>query len=80
MICAREMLVARHILHLIPQSFHRIEFRAIRRQTEARLLEDLDGLCAGRTTFIVVHRLSALRNVDRILAFQCGRIVEDISH
>lgn len=46
-------------------------------ETEARLQEDLDRLCAGRTTFIVAHRLSTLRGVDRILVFQGGRIVED---
>jgi ABC-type multidrug transport system fused ATPase/permease subunit len=46
-------------------------------ETEARLQEDLDRLCAGRTTFIVAHRLSTLRAVDRILVFSEGRIVED---
>jgi ABC-type multidrug transport system fused ATPase/permease subunit len=46
-------------------------------ETEARLQEDLDVLCAGRTTLIVAHRLSTLRNVDRILVFKEGRIIED---
>ncbi len=46
-------------------------------ETEARLQEDLDTLCAGRTTLIVAHRLSTLRAVDRILVFSNGRIVED---
>jgi ABC-type multidrug transport system fused ATPase/permease subunit len=46
-------------------------------ETEARLLKDLDALCQGRTTFIVAHRLSTLRNVDRVLVFSRGRIVED---
>ena len=46
-------------------------------ETEARLLEDLDVLCHGRTTFIVAHRLSTLRGVDRILVFHQGRIIED---
>jgi len=45
--------------------------------TEARLQRDLDGLCRGRTTFIVAHRLSTLRSVDRVLVFRQGRIVED---
>lgn len=46
-------------------------------ETEARLLEDLDQLCQSRTTFIVAHRLSTLRDVDRVLVFSQGRIVED---
>ena len=46
-------------------------------ETEAKLQVDLDKLCAGRTTFIVAHRLSTLRNVDRVLVFHQGRIVED---
>jgi len=46
-------------------------------ETEARLQADLDELCRGRTTFIVAHRLSTLRGVDRVLVFQHGRIIED---
>ena len=46
-------------------------------QTEARLEHNLASLCAGRTTFIVAHRLSTLRSVDRVLVFEEGRIIED---
>jgi ATP-binding cassette, subfamily B, multidrug efflux pump len=46
-------------------------------ETEARLQDDLEVLCKGRTTFIVAHRLSTLRGVDRVLVFKQGRIIED---
>jgi ABC-type multidrug transport system fused ATPase/permease subunit len=49
-------------------------------ETEARLQNDLVALCRGRTTFIVAHRLSTLRDVDRILVFNQGRIIEDGTH
>lgn len=45
--------------------------------TEAKLERDLSFLCRGRTTFIVSHRLSALRSVDRLLVFEAGKIIED---
>lgn len=46
-------------------------------QTEANLQDDMEVLCRGRTTFIVAHRLSTLRDVERVLVFSKGRIVED---
>jgi len=46
-------------------------------ETEAKLQDDLESFCRGRTTFIVAHRLSTLRRVDRILVFESGRVVEE---
>lgn len=46
-------------------------------ETEARLQVDLDAMCRGRTTFVVAHRLSTLRAVERVLVFSQGRIIED---
>ncbi|MBB4154239.1 ATP-binding cassette subfamily B protein [Sphingomonas jinjuensis] len=44
--------------------------------TEARLQESLDRLRAGRTTFVIAHRLSTVRAADRIIVLDQGRIVE----
>jgi len=44
--------------------------------SEASVQQALDRLMKGRTTFIVAHRLSTLRNVDRVLVLEQGRIVE----
>ena len=44
--------------------------------TEARVSRALKALMAGRTTFIIAHRLSTVRDADEILVFDQGRIVE----
>ena len=46
-------------------------------RTEAGILEALDRLTAGRTTFIAAHRLSTVRAANRVLVFEKGRLVED---
>jgi ABC-type multidrug transport system fused ATPase/permease subunit len=45
-------------------------------KTESVILDALERLMAGRTTFVVAHRLSTLRNVSTILVLDRGRIVE----
>jgi ATP-binding cassette, subfamily B, beta-glucan exporter len=44
--------------------------------TEARVSRALKALMEGRTTFIIAHRLSTVRDADVILVFEGGRIVE----
>ena len=36
----------------------------------------LDEVMKGRTTFVIAHRLATIRNANRILVFEHGRIVE----
>lgn len=47
---------------------------------EKYITESLKKLMEGRTTFIVAHRLSTVRDADRIVTFKEGRIVEIGSH
>jgi ATP-binding cassette subfamily B protein/subfamily B ATP-binding cassette protein MsbA len=49
---------------------------ALDARTERLLLEALQRLMKGRTTFLIAHRLSTVRNADRIVALQHGRVVE----
>jgi ATP-binding cassette, subfamily B, bacterial MsbA len=48
--------------------------------TEADLLAGLQQLMVGRTVFFVAHRLTTIRNVDRIYVLEDGRIVEFGNH
>jgi len=48
--------------------------------TEAKLQETFEKLSEGRTTIIIAHRLSTVRNADRIAVVEGGRIVELGSH
>ncbi len=44
--------------------------------TEARVQAALAEVMKGRTTFVIAHRLATVRNANRILVFQAGRIIE----
>jgi ATP-binding cassette subfamily B protein len=48
--------------------------------TEASVQRALHALMRGRTTFVIAHRLSTVRNADVILVFDQGRIVERGTH
>jgi ATP-binding cassette, subfamily B, bacterial len=53
---------------------------AIDSKTEAVVLEALERLMKGRTTFVVAHRLSTIRNCDLILVLNMGMLVEQGTH
>ncbi len=45
-------------------------------ETEALIKRAFDAVRAGRTTFIIAHRLTTIMNADKILVFRAGRIIE----
>lgn len=49
-------------------------------RTEMMLQEGLQALLKGRTSFVVAHRLSTIRNADRIMYIDRGSIVESGTH
>jgi ATP-binding cassette subfamily B protein len=53
---------------------------AVDTATEAMIQEALDNLMRGRTTFAIAHRLSTLKNADRLVVLQEGEIAEMGTH
>jgi ABC-type multidrug transport system fused ATPase/permease subunit len=49
-------------------------------RTEAVILDALDRLLVGRTTFMIAHRLSTIRRADQILVLDHGRLVDKGTH
>lgn len=53
---------------------------ALDNTTEILIQKALDSLCRGRTTFVVAHRLSTIKNATRICVVSKGEIIESGSH
>ena len=49
-------------------------------RTERLVQEGMDRLMKGRTTFVIAHRLSTVRNSDCIMVLEQGRIIERGTH
>ena len=49
-------------------------------RTERMVQQGMDSLMKGRTTFVIAHRLSTVRNADCIIVLDHGRIIEQGSH
>lgn len=49
-------------------------------RTEVHVQEGMDALMKGRTTFVIAHRLSTVRNADCIMVLEQGRIIERGNH
>ncbi len=53
---------------------------ALDNTTEILIQEALDELCKGRTTIVVAHRLSTIKNADEIAVIADGKIIEQGNH
>ena len=77
----RQLLcIARVMLCLPPMLFLDEATSSIDTRTEARIQEAFNTMMEGRTTFIVAHRLSTIREADLILVMRDGHIVEQGRH
>ena len=68
--------IARAILRDAPLLVLDEPTAALDAATEALVMQGLERLMAGRTTFVIAHRLSTVRRADVILVLDDGRIVE----
>ncbi|TMV79276.1 ATP-binding cassette domain-containing protein, partial [Thioclava sp. BHET1] len=53
---------------------------ALDTETEREIQEALEHLSEGRTTLVIAHRLATIRDADRIVVMEGGRIVESGTH
>ena len=53
---------------------------ALDNSTEILIQQSLDELCKGRTTIVVAHRLSTIKNADSIAVVENGEIIEQGTH
>jgi len=53
---------------------------AVDTRTEEEILRNLGGLMKGKTSIIIAHRISTIKNADKILVMDQGRIVEQGTH
>ena len=74
------LCIARVMLCLPPMLFLDEATSSIDTRTEARIQKAFDTMMQGRTTFIVAHRLSTIREADVILVMRDGHIVEQGNH
>jgi ATP-binding cassette subfamily B protein/subfamily B ATP-binding cassette protein MsbA len=76
----QRLAIARALLRDAPVLLLDEPTSALDLQTEGLLLGALRALMAGRTTLLIAHRLSTLRNADKIVVLDAGRVVETGTH
>ena len=78
----RQLLALARALALTPNAVLVLDeaTSSIDTATEALIQEALERILRTRTSLVIAHRLSTVRNADRIIVMERGRIVEDGSH
>jgi len=75
LVCLARVMLTKPSLIVLDEATSSVDTR-----TERLIQEALQDLMAGRTSIIIAHRLATVREVDRIIALQDGRIVEMGTH
>ena len=75
LICIARIMLTKPPMLILDEATSSIDTR-----TELQIQEAFDTMMEGRTTFIVAHRLSTIKNADIILVMDKGRILEQGTH
>ena len=76
----QRIAIARAILRDAPILLLDEATSALDAEAEIKVQTALDHLMKGRTTLVIAHRLSTVRNADRILVLDGGKVVDEGSH
>ena len=74
------LCIARIMLRLPPMLILDEATSSIDTRTEIRIQQAFNHMMQGRTTFVVAHRLSTIRDADVILVMKDGHVVEQGNH
>lgn len=75
LLCIARVMLTKPPMLILDEATSSIDTR-----TEVRIQNAFNDMMKGRTSFVVAHRLSTIREADRILVMNQGRIVEQGSH
>jgi ATP-binding cassette subfamily B protein len=76
----QRIAIARAILRNTPILLLDEATSALDAESEAFIQEAIDRLTANRTTLVIAHRLATVRNADRILVLEQGKLVAEGTH